>query len=170
VTAELIDFCYNLKNIDPIGENKSNAGGWHSQDIKFKKEIKELINLITQDVEKIYHELELKTKPKLHSIWCNISNSGHYHTIHRHNNCILSGVLYISKQNSHSNIVFYKEDSFKQECIFENLASNWSPLISCKHEISAVSGDCIFFPSWLKHDVSPNKIDSDRISISFNYD
>ena len=36
------------------------------------------------------------------------------------------------------------------------------------HTIVPQEGDVLFFPGWLKHWVSPNTTELDRISISFN--
>jgi uncharacterized protein (TIGR02466 family) len=33
----------------------------------------------------------------------------------------------------------------------------------------ARAGDLVLFESWLRHEVSPNRVDAERISISFNY-
>jgi uncharacterized protein (TIGR02466 family) len=34
----------------------------------------------------------------------------------------------------------------------------------------AVAGNIILFESWLRHEVTSNRVDAERISISFNYD
>jgi uncharacterized protein (TIGR02466 family) len=35
--------------------------------------------------------------------------------------------------------------------------------------LPAVAGHLVLFESWLRHEVAPNPIDEERISVSFNY-
>jgi uncharacterized protein (TIGR02466 family) len=35
--------------------------------------------------------------------------------------------------------------------------------------VTAEAGKLVLFESWLRHEVAPNPVDAERISISFNY-
>jgi uncharacterized protein (TIGR02466 family) len=35
--------------------------------------------------------------------------------------------------------------------------------------LPAEAGSVVLFESWLRHEVAPNPLDSERVSISFNY-
>lgn len=105
---------------------------------------------------------------KLNSIWVNIMPAGALHTSHIHPLSVISGTYYVDAPPQASSIKF--EDP--RLGFFMN-----TPLIKPKHQkinsrffsIQPKAGDLILFESWLKHEVTQNKSQKPRISVSFNY-
>ena len=95
--------------------------------------------------------------------WVNRSDKNCHHPMHKHPNSILSGVWYPSIHEDSPPIQFNKNTpsvSFKKHT--NNAYNSDNCLIPMK------AGDLIIFPSNLSHCVPPNKIDQERVSLSFN--
>ena len=95
--------------------------------------------------------------------WVNRSGKNCHHPMHQHPNSILSGVWYPSIHEDSPHIQFNKKTpsiSFKKHT--NNAYNSDNCLIPMK------AGDLIIFPSNLSHCVPPNKIDQERVSLSFN--
>ena len=99
--------------------------------------------------------------------WLNVTKPKEQHHSHCHHNSIISGVFYISTEETDS-ISFYNPnqilmDQIKVEQKEYNL---WNSL---KWTFPVENNVIILFPSWLHHEVNPNQeATKDRISLSFN--
>jgi len=99
--------------------------------------------------------------------WLNITKPGESHHDHSHANSIASGVFYISTEES-DNIKFTDPNrSIKGILKFEPEEYNhWN---SDTWFFPVTNNELLIFPSWLVHQVDPNKkATTDRISLSFN--
>lgn len=100
-------------------------------------------------------------------LWINIASYGahqesHTHIDHKLNN-IFSGVLYISSNVNNGNLVFHAPN--------KPVVSLFPPPSSyslSNVKIEPKEGTLLSFPSWLVHEVYPNKSNQDRISVSWN--
>jgi uncharacterized protein (TIGR02466 family) len=112
-------------------------------------------------------------KPQIIRMWIQISGKNHYNTDHTHPMSHYSGVFYVK----------CKDDDFKNGCLRVSDYSNaqeFQELLFRKIEIrdeflmhpafsyTAKEGKLLLFPSGLKHNVSMNQYDYDRISIAFD--
>jgi len=99
--------------------------------------------------------------------WLNKNKPDEWHPIHHHANSYLSGVLYINCLPN-DGIVFNNR--------FQNLFNNmefpkkkntiWSTT-NIEHPVK--EGDLILLPSWVPHEVFPNKTkNKERITLAFN--
>ena len=88
-----------------------------------------------------------------------------YHPLHNHPNSVLSGVLFLSGGGKLPPIRFHRFNPlFPLELNFTEL-NDFNA--TCRW-FEPVYGQLILFPSSLLHDVTPNKTDSTRITLSFN--
>ncbi len=100
-------------------------------------------------------------------IWVNINKKGDYNARHAHTSTsvILSGTYYVSTPENCGSIRFWDPRGVYMASMPDHIefhgGNTW-------HKIEPKEGTMIFFPSWLEHDVEPNKSDEDRISLSFN--
>ncbi len=158
-----------IKENDP-GVVKSNMNGWHSDsriNILELNDFKELKKEISKSIQKSIEELGYqKIVLKFLNSWSIITPKGGSNSIHNHSNSFLSGAYYLQANNA-SPISFYDPREIKVFLSPTNVYKNGiytSDIVSFMIE----SGFLILFPSWLKHSVSENKSDSERIIVSFN--
>ena len=168
----LIDFCYEMKRENKTGIEKTNVGGWHSDDI-INDTHTEFVNLKNkiEDAANIYHhDLQFKKvyEQKIGNIWININQKGHSNENHNHPSSIFSGVFYLTRGES-SPIVF--EHPFRDITQYywnQSLLEELNTTNSSHFSILPNPNTLLMFPAWLQHKVLMNKEDTDRITFSFN--
>jgi len=136
----------------------------------FKTKLKELKQFCEKHI-KIYVEQVINPKEELDlyitQSWLNVTKPGERHHEHSHQNSIISGVFYISTEED-DYITFTDPNIKLKEAIkFEQKEFNlWN---STSRFFQSMTNELFLFPSWLDHQVPPNKkATTDRISISFN--
>ena len=100
--------------------------------------------------------------------WINIMPHQVVHGLHIHPLSTISGTYYVKTPTGCSGIKFEdpRLDRFmaapprKSDCRPEHRA--WQT-------IKAEAGKVVLFESWLRHEVPPNPLKAERVSISFNY-
>ena len=168
IQSDLIDYAYKLREKDPIGNKKSNEGGWQSFDFDINDSDDILHNLLINCLNK-FPRFKKNVYGSMDA-WVNIIKTGDYNVTHDHPTCDLSGVLWIKAPKDCGNIVFdspvqfqtYREvssycDDFKKE---NNIFKSYF--------FEPTEGRVLIFPSYLAHDVKKNLSQEDRISVSFN--
>ena len=97
----LIEFCYEMKRKDEIGDKRSNIGGWHSDNIlnETHPEFVKLTNKIEDAANIYHHKIQLKNThhQKIDNIWVNINQKGQSNEFHLHPFSCLSGAFYLAK-------------------------------------------------------------------------
>lgn len=96
--------------------------------------------------------------------WLNYTDSNQYHHKHAHPNSFISGVLYISADETCDKIHFYNEH-YKQISV---PTDNYNHFNSTSWWLSVKSGSLLIFPSNLTHSVEHVQSTKTRISLSFN--
>lgn len=178
-------FCRNHKLKDSGKNNDivSNVGGYQSNDMIPKycddESILKLIKTIEDKVFFCIRLLNLNTfkenlKLEVGNFWFNINNKGNYNYIHTHPKSFFSAVYYLKVPNGPSGTVEfihpYDMISFWWDQYIDEYDSSQEnvPFTAKSHRAYPKTGQLIIFPSWLKHGVSPNLTDEERISIAFN--
>ena len=101
-------------------------------------------------------------------MWININPPGAYHTLHNHQDGMLSGVFYIDvPEENQGDLQFYRGDD-AQYYIPDNL-NQYNTITSTMATYPPKPGMLVVFPSWVKHAVKQNKSKTNRIALSFNY-
>ena len=166
----LIEFCYEIKRKNEKGVEKTNVGGWHSDNI-FKETHPEFVKLKTE-IENAtncyHHEIQLKKThyQKLGNIWININQKGHSNDYHHHPDSIFSGAFYLKGK---APIVF--QHPFREISNYywpNSIVEEWNTANSGEWSLEPESNILLVFPPWIYHKVFMNKEDTDRISFSFN--
>ena len=123
--------------------------------------VQKQIRSYTQNLLKLESSVELFVTQS----WINKTDAGQFHPLHSHPNSILSGVLFLSESDSHPPIRFHRSNPlFPLELRYKEL-NDFNA--TCRW-FEPVSGQLILFPSSLLHDVTQNKAQSSRFSLSFN--
>jgi uncharacterized protein (TIGR02466 family) len=101
--------------------------------------------------------------------WVNVNNPGHSHHYHKHQNSILSGILYLNTGKDCGDVVFHRPESHYRDIepkikFNENNSLTWSTI-----HFAPQNNQLFIFPSSLYHSVTKNlSLTVDRISLSFN--
>jgi uncharacterized protein (TIGR02466 family) len=109
-----------------------------------------------------------QSEPVMSSMWCNISNKESYHPLHLHPFSHISGVFYVSCQEDSGDIEF--KDPRPGRWMVPPPIEQIRPENSMLIQIAPEEGKLLLFPSFLEHSVAQNHTDSQRISISFNFE
>ena len=163
------------RNKEPELAGNSNEGGWHGRSIEnidlLPPNLQQVFNVMVIELDKAveYCRSRVGFPPlKLQNFWININGPGAYHTLHNHQDAMLSGVFYIDIPTENmGDLQFYRGDD-AQYYIPDNL-STYNTITSTMATYPPKPGMVVIFPSWVKHAVKQNRSDAERIAISFNY-
>ena len=151
------------KNLIKTDKNYlSNLGGDQFQvnckDNSFNKIIEEYAN--------DYCQLLDCQKVKLSAMWLNINRKGNSNTGHDHPESVLSGAFYIKVPKDSGDLVFTNDFLLR---FFPLKVNNYNPNNSQVWKVIPEESMLYLFPAWLKHEVTPNNSNKDRVSIGFNF-
>jgi len=98
--------------------------------------------------------------------WVNRSHPGQFHPRHRHQNSVISGVMYLDQDDEDlSPIRFHRaHELYPVEFSYDELNEFNA---SCR-TFDPKQGMLVLFPSLLEHDVEINRTNRTRTSLSFN--
>ena len=157
---------------DPQGTVRSNvaqAGAWHSStDMHTRSEFNPLTLEIFEMVQGIYDDLgyDPDYEPVCDSMWANINPRHAYNRHHTHPHALWSGVYYVQTQEGANTISF--DDPRPQTNIIAPATSEITDENAGQIHVTTRNGLLVLFPSWLQHQVPPNRSQLARISIAFN--
>ena len=152
------------------GVAKTNAGGWHSTtDMNTKKEYNPLTIELFNMQEEIFKKENLSRKPVCGNMWANINGPGNYNRPHLHPNSLFSGVYWVKTPKNSGNLMLYDPRPGIQMTLPNRKDGKLPPEYWREVHYEPKAGRCIMFPSWLWHEVKPNKSNDTRISVSFNF-
>ncbi len=176
---ELLRECHQIRDHDADGHKwcrKNYPGGYTSYGSlcrlhKFSSTFMELEKKIDRHVKKFARELDLDLAGRplaMTDCWVNIMPYQVVHGLHIHPLSTISGTYYVKTPAGCSGIKFEdpRLDRFmaapprRADCKAENRP--WQT-------IKAEAGKVVLFESWMRHEVPPNPLKAERISISFNY-
>ena len=148
--------------------NSGNASSVNSY--IFNSKLKEIKQFCEQQL-KIYVEKVINPKEDLDfyitQSWLNITKPGGSHHSHFHQNSIISGVFYISTEEDDT--ITFHDPNAKIKKIIHPTIKEYNLWNSITWFFPVNNNELVLFPSWLNHEVEPNKkATTDRISLSFN--
>jgi len=101
--------------------------------------------------------------------WVNFMPQGAAHGLHLHPNAVVSGTYYVATPRGCAGLKF--EDPRLSRFMAVPPRRHSAPPSQRLHVVyPAVAGRVTLFESWLRHEVMPNPVRAERVSISFNYD
>lgn len=177
---ELLEQCYLVRDTDPDGLSwsaKNYLNGYTSYgsmpDLHRRNPyFEELAREIDRHAKKLARFLDMDLQNghlEMTSCWVNIMPTNTVHSLHLHPLSVLSGTYYVEIPNGASSIKFEDPRLSKMMAAPPKLSPHRArnqQFVSLKPE----PGQVVMWESWLRHEVPPNAIKKDRISISFNYD
>ncbi len=171
--------CRQLRDFDAAGRRwsaKNYPGGYTSyaslnQLHRFSSTFAELEKKITRHVLAFARTLDMDLRGrKVHmtDFWVNIMPPTAAHSLHLHPLSFISGTYYVATPKGCSGLKFEDPRLSKFMAAPPKLpaarAAN-RPHITYPAE----AGNVILFESWLRHEVAANRVDAERISVSFNF-
>jgi uncharacterized protein (TIGR02466 family) len=161
------------KDIEDIikGGLRSNSGNsTSSNSYIFDDKLKKIKQFCEQQIA-IYVKEVINPKEDLDfyitQSWLNITKPGETHHSHFHRNSIISGVFYISTEEDDK--ITFSDPNAKIKIIIDLATKEYNLWNSITWFFPVNNNELVLFPSWLNHEVEPNKkATTDRISLSFN--
>ena len=164
-TNEIVEW----SNKDP-GLQKTNKNGWHSTTEMHELPVfQPLVNELFLMMNDIWKEEWLDREPILGNMWANINPPGGYNVPHIHPNSLFSGVYYIKAPKNSGNLCCDEPRAGAQLNMPIRKEGKLPKELWREVYLEPVEGRIIIFPYYLWHNVTPNKSNDIRISVSFNF-
>lgn len=149
----------------------SNRGGYQSKDLYLHEithtPLQELFNTIQPHINHCCNQYGISKELKVDNIWININKFSNTNAPHIHPKSILSGVFYVDAPLASGGIIFERPNSIENFLLHSHVSENtfltWETV-----GYAPETKKLLIFPSWLKHSVSANMSEKERISIAFN--
>jgi uncharacterized protein (TIGR02466 family) len=174
----LLRECRQLREDDPAGRRwsaKSYPGGYTSYNSASRMHqvsptFAELERRLRRPVRAFARSLgfDLEQRPlAMTDCWVNIMPKHAVHGLHLHPLSTLSGTYYVSTPRGASGLKLEdpRLDRFMAAPPRTAGGENSRPWVV----VPAAAGTFWLFESWLRHEVAPNPVAAERVSISFNY-
>ncbi len=133
--------------------------------------MKDLLKAVDRHVKAFADVLEWELggrKLVLDSLWINMLDPGGFHGSHIHPNSVVSGTYYVSIPEGASAL---KMEDPRLAFMMASPPRKPSAPRADQPFVSMVpkAGTLLLWESWLRHEVTLNRAEEERISISFNY-
>jgi uncharacterized protein (TIGR02466 family) len=128
----------------------------------------EFKTIVLQNALSIASDLNIdlnRMEIKLDHAWASINKKGDFNEFHSHSNCDLSGTYYLQSMPSLGSLRFRDP---REPVLLRTPLLTKPNLFSKEVIFPPTQGMMYIFPSWLVHQVDPNPVDFERISLSFN--
>ena len=154
------------------GVERTNFGGWQSDDDLYKhKEFGWLTQRIMALANEVATNFSATARFDDGLLWANVNRRGDFNAMHTHPDAILSGTVYLKIDSAEQGVIQFLDARDGSP------TAHWRCYTKLNHKtaltdqavtVSPCEGDILFFPGWLKHWVTPNLTDEERISVAFN--
>jgi uncharacterized protein (TIGR02466 family) len=175
----LLRECTQLRDDDEAGRRWSQMnypGGYTSYHSAHRMHtlsptFAQLERKIYAHVKKFARQLELDVADReltMTDCWVNIMPRQVVHALHLHPLSTISGTYYVHTPRDSSGLKF-EDPRLDRFMAAPPRLANARPERRPWFVVPAKAGEVVLFESWLRHEVPPNPVDAERISISFNY-
>jgi uncharacterized protein (TIGR02466 family) len=177
--ADLAKECRALKDFDKAGRawsKKNYPGGYTSYASlnelhRFSSTFTGLERRISRHVRAFAGALDMNLRGRqirMTDCWVNIMPPSAAHSLHLHPLSFVSGTYYVATPRGCPGLKF--EDPRLERFMAAPPRLPGARKANRAHvTYPAQAGNLILFESWLRHEVAQNRVDAERISISFNY-
>jgi uncharacterized protein (TIGR02466 family) len=179
LNADLAAECRALRDFDRAGRAWSRTnypGGYTSYATlnelhHFSSTFTRLERRIARHVRAFASALDMDLRGRairMTDCWVNIMPPSAAHSLHLHPLAFVSGTYYVAAPRGCPGLRF--EDPRLDRFMAAPPRLPGARRANRTHAAyPARAGNLILFESWLRHEVAPNRVDAERISISFNY-
>lgn len=160
-----IDFFLNSKKDKKANEGNTTNADYNILDNPLMVSLKNKLNHELQNYYNIIEQPKNLLKPYITQSWLNFTEKNQYHHRHRHDNSLVSGVLYVQTTDENDCIFFYKDE---QHVTTDFMKFKNNEFNSKEIKVQIQTGNLLLFPSKLDHSVPKKTTSGVRISLSFN--
>ena len=175
----LAEECRQLRQFDKAGRAwsaKNYPGGYTSYASmnelhRFSSAFMDLERMIRKHVRAYAWALELDLRGReiaMTDCWVNIMPPTAAHSLHLHPLAFISGTYYVATPAGCSGLKF-EDPRLDRFMAAPPRLPTAKPQNKAHITYPAEAGNVILFESWLRHEVAANRVEDERISISFNY-
>lgn len=107
-------------------------------------------------------------KLRLDSLWVNILNPGAAHSGHVHPHSVLSGTVYVTVPPGAGGLRL-EDPRLPMMMAAPPRLKDAPEALQTFVTLDPAPGSLFLWESWLRHEVTPNQAEGERVSISFNY-
>jgi len=179
LNEDLADECRRLRDFDAAGRRWSSAhypGGYTSYASmnelhRFSSTFAALERRIAAHVRAFARDLQFDVKGsriRMTDFWANIMPPTAAHGLHLHPLAFISGTYYVATPEGCPGLKF-EDPRLERFMAAPPRRASARPAMRTHVTYPAQAGNLILFESWLRHEVPPNRVDAERISVSFNY-
>lgn len=179
LNAELIEECHHLRDYDAAGRKwsaKNYPGGYTSYASmnelhRFSSTFTTLEKKLLRHARRYAQALELDVRGQaiyMTDCWVNIMPPTAAHSLHLHPLAFISGTYYVATPTGCSGLKF-EDPRLDRFMAAPPRRADCQPTNRAHITYPAEAGNVILFESWLRHEVAANRVDAERISISFNF-
>jgi uncharacterized protein (TIGR02466 family) len=176
---DLAGECHQLRDFDDEGRAwslRNYPGGYTSYASmnrlhEFSSSFGSLEKKLTKHVRAYAKHLEMDLRGReirMSDCWVNIMPPTAAHSLHLHPNSFISGTYYVRTPVGCSGLKF-EDPRLSKFMAAPPKLSNARSENRAYTTYAAEAGNVVLFESWLRHEVAANRVDEERISISFNY-
>ena len=177
--ADLADECRKLREFDAAGRRwsaKNYPGGYTSYASMnelhhFSSTFGALEKKLTRHVRAFARELDMELSGRsirMTDCWVNIMPETAAHSLHLHPLSFISGTYYVATPPGCPGLKF-EHPRLSKFMAAPPKKAGARPVNRPHIVYPAEAGHVILFESWLRHEVTANRVAAERISISFNY-
>ncbi|KCZ59999.1 TIGR02466 family protein [Hyphomonas chukchiensis] len=177
--ASLEKVCWLLEDEDEAGNDWCDSEGYDGytsyaslDDLPERfPEIAELRAFLDSEAEAYARDLHWDMQDQaleLNGLWVNILGESGSHSGHIHPGSVISGTYYVTIPEGAGQLKF--EDPRLAFMMAAPQPEDDAPEAARRFVyVTPTQGHAMFWESWLRHEVMPNRSDIPRLSISFNY-
>jgi uncharacterized protein (TIGR02466 family) len=139
---------------------------------QFSSTFAELKGHLDEHVEAFAKGLDADTKNhplEITQLWANVMPAGVVHTGHLHPLASVSGTFYVDVPKGSSGLKFEDPRLGLFMGSIPRKANSKSARAERHRTVRPEAGHVLLFESWLRHEVPPNPVKGERVSVSFNY-
>jgi len=179
LNADLAEECRRLRDFDAAGRRwsaKNYPGGYTSYASmnelhRFSSTFAELEQKLLRHARAYAAALELDLRGRtvrMTDCWVNIMPPTAAHSLHLHPLSFISGTYYVATPAGCPGLKFEDPRLSKFMAAPPRLPGA-KPAHRAHVTYPAKAGNVLLFESWLRHEVPANRVDAERISVSFNF-
>lgn len=176
---DLADECARLRDFDQAGRKwsvQNYPGGYTSYASMntlhtFSSTFEGLERKLSRHVRAYAKALAMDLRGRtiqMTDCWVNIMPPTAAHSLHLHPLSFISGTYYVRTPKGCSGLKF-EDPRMDRFMAAPPKRADAGPEHKAHVTYPAEAGNVILFESWLRHEVAANRVDDERISISFNY-
>ena len=159
IVSRFYNYDFHRASKDNEGSSSNNLYVLGDKNLKFLKD-----ELMKEFDFYASHIMQYSNKFEITTSWITRLTKGQNTVFHNHNNCMISGILYLQVNEISGDICFRNYDNRR----YQIRTKEGNVFNSINYRYTPVEGLLLLFPGEVYHKVEENKSDITRYSLAFN--